>query len=330
MNFELTPEQKQLADSVSKYLINEYSFEKRKAIISSESGVSAAAWQTFADMGLTAMTLTEADNGFGGGAMDLMAVMEAMGEALVVEPFLDNVGLAGRLVSRMGSDAQRAALLPGLIDGSERLAFAYLEQGHRYQLAPQLTVAKSSAGAWVLNGRKCLVTGAASARHLLVSALTPQGASLFIVDTQAAGVELNPSRTVDGFRVADVAFSNVSLHADALLGDDGADGLGIICVRHRRAVRIGRKMVLRNLAFDARYEVGGENELPAHRSSIHPQPVLSAEPNWRSTSIMVAWASPAPTLTILWGKSPRKRKVSPTFTRRVSSPVVTSSSPARM
>jgi hypothetical protein len=57
---------------------------------------------------------------------------------------------------------------------------------------------------------------------LLVSALTPQGASLFIVDTQAAGVELNPSRTVDGFRVADVAFSNVSLHADALLGADGA------------------------------------------------------------------------------------------------------------
>jgi alkylation response protein AidB-like acyl-CoA dehydrogenase len=122
----------------------------------------------------------------------------------------------------MGSDAQRAKLLPGLIDGSERLAFAYLEQGHRYQLAPQLTLAKSNAGAWVLNGRKCLVTGAASARHLLVSALTPQGASLFIVDTQAAGVELNPSRTVDGFRVADVAFSNVSLHADALLGDDGA------------------------------------------------------------------------------------------------------------
>ena len=83
MNFELTPEQKQVADSVSKYLINEYSFEKRKAIINSESGVSAAAWQTFADMGLTAMTLTEADNGFGGGAIDLMAVMEAMGLSLI-------------------------------------------------------------------------------------------------------------------------------------------------------------------------------------------------------------------------------------------------------
>lgn len=222
MNFELTSEQKQLAESVSKYLSNEYNFEKRKAIINSESGVSDAAWQTFADMGLIAMTLSEADNGFGGGAMDLIAVMEAMGEALVVEPFLDNVGLAGRLVSRMGSDAQRAKLLPGLIDGSERLAFAYLEHGHRYQLAPQLTIAKANADVWVLNGRKCLVTGAASAKHLLVSALTPQGVSLFIVDNHAPGVELNQSRTVDGFRFADVAFTNVLLHSEALLGLDGA------------------------------------------------------------------------------------------------------------
>lgn len=222
MNFELTPEQKQLADAVSKYLNNEYSFEKRKTILNSDSGLSETAWQTFADMGLTAMTLSEADEGFGGGAMDLMAVMEAMGKALVVEPFLDNVALAGRLVSRMGSVAQRKALLPGLIDGSARLAFASLEPGHRYQLAPQLTLATASVDGWVLNGRKCLVIGAASARKLVVSALTPEGVSLFIVDTLALGIELNPSCTVDGFRLADVTFVNVLLDADALLGVDGA------------------------------------------------------------------------------------------------------------
>ena len=222
MNFDLTPEQQQLADSVSKYLANEYTFDKRKAIVHSDSGVSEAVWQTFAEMGLTAMTLSEADDGFGGGAMDLMAVMEAMGEALVVEPFLDNVALAGRLVSRLGSDAQRAALLPGLIDGSARLAFASLEPGQRYALAPQVTLAKASSTGWVLNGQKSMVTGAASAHKLVVSAFTPAGVSLFIVDAQAAGVALNPSRTVDGFRVADVTLTNVSLGADALLGDDGA------------------------------------------------------------------------------------------------------------
>jgi alkylation response protein AidB-like acyl-CoA dehydrogenase len=222
MNFDLAPEQQQLADSVSKYLANEYSFEKRKAIVHSDSGVSETVWQTFAEMGLTAMTLSEADDGFGGGAMDLMAVMESMGEALVVEPFLENVALAGRLVSRLGSAAQRAAHLPGLIDGSARLAFASLEPGRRYALAPQASLAKAGPGGWVLNGHKCMVTGAASAHKLVVSALTPAGVSLFIVDAHAAGVTLNPSRTVDGFRVAEVTLSDVVLGSDAILGADGA------------------------------------------------------------------------------------------------------------
>ena len=93
MNFEYSEEQQQLADSLRKYLSNEYDFEKRKAIVQSASGVSDAAWSTFAELGLTAIALPEADGGFGGGAVDLMGPMEACGEALVVEPLLDNIAL---------------------------------------------------------------------------------------------------------------------------------------------------------------------------------------------------------------------------------------------
>ena len=218
MNFELSDEQQQLADSIGKYLANQYGFEQRKAIVNSPSGVSDAVWATFAEMGLTAIALPEADGGFGGGAMDLMAPMEACGEALVVEPLLDNVGLAGRLVARAGSAAQREALLPGLIDGSQRLAFASLEPGRRYALAPAGTQARADGAGWVLDGDKCVVVGAASAQRLIVSADTGGGASLFIVDPTAAGVHLNPSRTVDGQRVADVQLRGVKLGADALLG----------------------------------------------------------------------------------------------------------------
>jgi alkylation response protein AidB-like acyl-CoA dehydrogenase len=77
MNFELTDEQQQLADAVGKMLANSYSFEQRQAIVRSASGFSDSTWATFADMGLTALALPEADGGFGGGAMDLMATMEA-------------------------------------------------------------------------------------------------------------------------------------------------------------------------------------------------------------------------------------------------------------
>ena len=223
MNFELSDEQQQLADSLSKYLNNEYGFEQRKAILQSPSGLSDKAWAAFAEMGLTAIAVPEADGGFGGGAIDLMAAMEAFGEALVVEPLLDNVALAGRLVAKLGSAAQRAAMLPGLIDGSAQLAFACYEPGQRYALNASTTVAQQQGTGWTLNGAKCVVVGAATASALVVSANTGNGAvSLFVVDPKAAGVALNPSRTVDGQRVADVRFTGVVLGNDALLGAPGA------------------------------------------------------------------------------------------------------------
>ena len=67
MNFDYSDEQQQLADSLQKYLTQNYSFEQRKAILNSASGVSAAVWTTFAEMGLTSIALPEADGGFGGG-----------------------------------------------------------------------------------------------------------------------------------------------------------------------------------------------------------------------------------------------------------------------
>ena len=221
MNFEYSDEQQQLADSVGKYLANAYDFEKRKAILGSVSGGSDAVWATFAEMGLTAIALPEADGGFGGGAVDLMAVMEACGEALVVEPLLDNVGLAGRLLAKAGSAEQKAALLPGLIDGSMRLAAGLFEADQRYDLKPSATSAKKSGDGWLLNGEKCVVVGASSAHRIIVSALSDDGTSLFIIDPQAQGVSLNPSRSVDGQRVADVRLDHVKLGADALLGPTG-------------------------------------------------------------------------------------------------------------
>lgn len=221
MNFDLSDEQQQLADSVRKYLASHYDFEKRQAIVRSASGIGNAVWATFADMGLTAIALPGEDGGFGGGALDLMAAMEACGEALVVEPLLDNIAFGGRLVARAGNAAQRAALLPGFIDGARRFAFADLEPGRRYSPAPEQTTARSEGKGWILDGEKTVVIGAPSAQTLLVSARTEAGVTLFIVDAKATGVTLNPSLTYDGQRSADIRFSAVQLDADALLGKDG-------------------------------------------------------------------------------------------------------------
>lgn len=221
MNFEQTEEQRQLADSLNKYLAANYGFEQRKAILQSASGISDAVWAAFAEMGLTALALPEEDGGFGGGALDLMAAMEACGQALVVEPLLDHIALGTRLVAKAGNAAQRAAWLPGAIDGSVKLAFAGLEPGRRYELTPATTTATRKGAGFVLSGAKAVVVGAPTATRLVVSARSDEGPSLFLVDPAQPGVAMNPCRTIDGLRAADLTLSEVALPADALLGTAG-------------------------------------------------------------------------------------------------------------
>lgn len=227
MDFEYTDEQQQLADALAKLLANEYGFEQRKAIVASAAGCSDKLWAAFAEMGLTAVALPEADGGFGGGAVDLLPVMMACGEALVVEPLLDHV-VAARLVARLGSAAQRAALLPGAIDGTRPMTLAAHEPGRRYALAPSVTTARRDGDGWVIDGAKCVVVGAPGAKTLLVPARTAgggddaQGVGLFAVDRDAPGLALNPYRTIDGLRAADLRLQGVRVGADALLGEAGA------------------------------------------------------------------------------------------------------------
>ena len=235
MDFEYSEEQKQLADSLQKYLAASYGFEARKAALASTDGFSQPAWSAFAEMGLTALPFAESAGGFGGGAVDMMAAMEAFGEALVVEPLLDHVALASRLLAQAGTAAQQASVLPALLDGSRKASFAYLERARRYSLEPSTTSVLKAGDDWQLDGEKIVVIGAASANLLVVSALISHGpgcpvnggTGLFLVDPKAPGVSVNSYRTVDGLRAATVVFKAVVLPADAMLGGEATQGLAL-------------------------------------------------------------------------------------------------------
>src|SRR6185436_18227143 len=128
MNFDYNEEQQLLADSVRRYLQKDYDFEARKKILAAPAGWSEKVWATFAEMGLTGLPLSPDHGGFGGGAVDLMSVMEAFGEALVVEPYLPTV-LASLVISRSGDEKQKQAILPAVAEGKMRLALATGERG---------------------------------------------------------------------------------------------------------------------------------------------------------------------------------------------------------
>jgi alkylation response protein AidB-like acyl-CoA dehydrogenase len=218
MNFDYNEEQQLLADSVRRFLAKDYDFETRRRIVASEAGWSAEAWATLAEMGVTGLPLPAEYGGFGGGAVDLMGVMEAFGEALVVEPYLPTV-LAARLIARAGSDAQKAALLPPVVEGRLQLAFAHGERGARYNLAQVRTEAKPAAGGWTLSGEKVVVLGAPLAGKILVSARSAKGINLFVVDRGV--LDVKAYRTLDQMRAGDVTLESVRVGADALLGREG-------------------------------------------------------------------------------------------------------------
>ncbi|MCL4745719.1 MAG: acyl-CoA dehydrogenase family protein [Burkholderiaceae bacterium] len=227
MNFELNEDQKLLADSVRRMIERHYDFEARKKIVASAEGFSATAWATMAELGLLGLAIGEDDGGFGRGATDLVAVMEAIGEGLLLEPFAATVSLA-RMVERAGSEAQRRALLPAVIAGNTRLALAWAERDSRYALAGAATSARRDGEGWVLQGEKIAVEGAPAAGTIVVTARSSgapgdrDGLSLFLVDPKAAGVTLETYRTQDSMRAADVVLRGVRVGAGALLGAQGA------------------------------------------------------------------------------------------------------------
>jgi len=233
MNFELTEEQQMLAETIKRFVATHYNFDARAKILASPAGHSEDVWAAIAEMGLLGLPFEEAHGGFGGTTVDVMLVMEAIGEGLLVEPYLATVGLGGRFVARAGGKGQRDRILPALIQGKHKLAFAHTEPGARYDLRQVGLRARRAGEGWVLDGDKRMILHGGGADTLVVSARTAggdtdaAGITLFLVPRTAPGVSVKDSRTIDNLRSADVHFAGVGIGPDARLGRDG-DGYPVI------------------------------------------------------------------------------------------------------
>ena len=230
MDFSFTEEQTLLQDSLKRFVHKEYTFEKRKAILSSADGYSREVWSQLAEMGVLGLPFAEEVGGFGGGAAETLIVMQAIGSGLLVEPYLATVVLGGGLVQALGSAPQKQELAQ-VAEGKLLLAFAHGEPRSRYALSHVETraqrVGKAGGAGWKLSGRKAVVLNGAQADRLIVSARSggaageEAGISLFIVERGAAGLAVRDVPTIDGLRAAEVELKDVRVAADALLGAEG-------------------------------------------------------------------------------------------------------------
>jgi pimeloyl-CoA dehydrogenase small subunit len=233
MDFDLSEEQRLLKDSVDGLLNDSYDFESRKKYGAEKGGWSKSVWAKLAEQGLLGLPFAEDDGGFGAGAVETMIVMEALGKALLLEPYLPTVVLGGGFLRRGGSAEQKAAHIPGIIDGSKTFAFAQLEKNSRYDLNDVATSAKKKGDGWIIDGEKFVVLNGESADTLVVTARTKggqrdlSGIGVFLVPGNAKGVSKKGYPTQDGLHAADITFTGVEVGAEAAIGDP-ENGLPLI------------------------------------------------------------------------------------------------------
>jgi alkylation response protein AidB-like acyl-CoA dehydrogenase len=227
MNFILSDEQQMLADSIGRFVQDEYEFESRRKRVAAQAhaalGYSEALWTQLADMGLFALNVPEAFGGIGGGPVETMIVMEALGRGLVLEPYVATGVIAARLLATHGSEAQKDRFLQRIAEGKLRFALAAFEPQGRYDLHDVRTRAERQDGGWRLNGAKSVVLHGDSADWFIVTARTrpvataAEGLTLFLVDAKAAGLSVQGFPTIDNQRCAELRMDGVVV----------ADGLAI-------------------------------------------------------------------------------------------------------
>jgi len=227
MDFDFTEEQRMLKDSVDRLIAERYGFEQRNSYLATAGGWSREMWNIYAEMGLLGLPFSTDDGGLGGGPVDTMIVMEAIGRGLVLEPYFADIILAGGCLRIGASSQQRAELIPDIAAGEMLVSLAHSESQARYELANVRTVARREGDQWTLDGSKRFVLHGDTANKLIVSARVSgeqrdrYGLALFLVDAHAPGVTCRGYLTQDRLRAADVQLSNVRVNDAKLMGAAG-------------------------------------------------------------------------------------------------------------
>ena len=225
MNFEHTEDRRMLADSLNRFIAEQYPVEKRDPIAPSPQGFSSSIWKKFADIGVIGALFSEADGGFGGDGFDIAVVFEALGKGLVVEPMLGTL-MAGRALASIGSEKQKA-MLASVIDGSQLIALAHDEPGASHEPSRVVTRGARNQEGWVLQGVKAAIAQGEHADWFLISARTSgadddqAGISLFCIAAKSPGVVIRGCGAIDGGRVAEITLQGTQVSADALIGVEG-------------------------------------------------------------------------------------------------------------
>jgi alkylation response protein AidB-like acyl-CoA dehydrogenase len=225
MDFSLSEEQQMLRDSARRFIGERYDFERRRQVRASSAGWSRELWLQLGELGLLSINIPEEDGGIGAGPVGTMLVSNAVGEGMLLEPFLSSAVVATRAIAAIGSSEQRRLWLPAMATGELIAVLAHDEPGSSLDPMGIEATAVTFADGWRISGTKPLVYHAPAANLLLVSARSGDGLGLFAVPADSPGVTLSSYSTVDDQRAADVILQNVHVSGRGRLGGEVKDSL---------------------------------------------------------------------------------------------------------
>lgn len=226
MDFSPSEEDVLLRDALCNLIVDHYSFEQRERTRTQSAGFSREFWLQFADMGLLGLPFSEALGGLGGSPATTALVLEALGGALVLEPYFAGVVTVAGIFNQLPATEILRQHVQTIATGDAIVTLAHNEPHSRFDWEDVSTRATRTAEGWQLDGSKSEVLAGDGANFFIVSARTAgerfdrDGISLFLLDAKSAGIECRGYEGRDGRRAASLRFDAVAVPSMALLGDE--------------------------------------------------------------------------------------------------------------
>ena len=220
----LTDDQKMLQETAASFLGAEGSIAtqlRHWRDINCRDGFGHGLWKQLAELGLTGICIPESQGGMGLGATEAALVLEEVGRNLTPSPFLTTAVAAARAIE---GTAHAERWCPGILSGDAVLALA-VDEGPRHSPERTALEAARQGNGFLLNGAKQLVIQGGSADMIVTAARTAgspgetDGLTLFAVPRDTTGLDVENVALVDGSKAARLAFDNVRLDADAVIGE---------------------------------------------------------------------------------------------------------------
>ena len=216
MDFSLTSEQQDLRELAGRIFNDTLTSEHLRSLEQQDDIFDETLWQSLAEAGLLGIGVDENYGGMALGFEALCLLIEQAGASVATLPLISSLVSGALGIQRYGSEAQKAALLPGIAEGKLQVTVALQEEGWDLSLAPE-TKAKKVKDGWLINGVKNFVPWAKTANKIIIPVTAEDGLRLFLLDPTTHGVAMVPQTVTSGEPQAQIILKDVRLADDHIM-----------------------------------------------------------------------------------------------------------------